>query len=128
MQHRKLGTSGLDVSAIGLGTNNFGRRMDYPSAKGVIDAAIEIGVTFIDTANVYSSGQSEEYIGRAIKDQRGKVVLATKASGSMGSGPNTRGNSRKHLMWQLEESLRRLQTDYIDLFQIHFPDRSTPIE
>ncbi len=128
MEYRKLGNSGLDVSVVGLGTNNFGRRLDLDGTQRVIDASLDHGMTFIDTANVYSAGQSEEYIGRALGDRRHQVVLTTKASGAMGQGPNQKGNSRKHLIAEIEASLQRLQTDYMDLFQVHFPDRSVPIE
>ena len=128
MEYRKLGSSGLEVSTVGLGTNNFGRRMDFASTEKVLNACIDEGVTFIDTANVYSAGQSEEYIGRALGDRRSQLVLTTKAAGGMGEGPNRKGTSRKHLTGEIEASLKRLQTDYMDLFQVHFPDRSVPIE
>lgn len=128
MEYRKLGNSGLEVSTVGLGTNNFGRRLDFDGTQKVIDACLDQGVTFIDTANVYSAGQSEEYIGKALGSRRNQVVLTTKASGAMGEGPNRKGNSRKHLTEEIEASLTRLNTDYMDLFQVHFPDRSVPIE
>ena len=128
MEYRKLGNSGLEVSTVGLGTNNFGRRLDFDGTQKVIDACLDQGVTFIDTANVYSAGQSEEYIGKALGSRRNQVVLTTKASGRMGEGPNRKGNSRKHLTEEIEASLTRLNTDYMDLFQVHFPDRSVPIE
>ncbi len=128
MEYRKLGNSGLEVSTVGLGTNNFGRRLDAEATKKVVDACIDQGVTFIDTANVYSAGQSEEYIGRALGNRRNQVILTTKASGAMGEGPNRKGTSRKHLTEEIEASLKRLDTDYMDLFQVHFPDRSVPIE
>ena len=128
MEYRKLGNSGLEVSTVGLGTNNFGRRLDFDGTQKVIDACIDQGVTFIDTANVYSAGQSEEYIGKALGSRRNQMVLTTKASGAMGEGPNRKGNSRKHLTEEIEASLTRLNTDYMDLFQVHFPDRSVPIE
>jgi len=128
MEYRKLGNSGLEVSTVGLGTNNFGRRLDFDGTQKVIDACLDQGVTFIDTANVYSAGQSEEYIGKALGSRRNQIVLTTKASGAMGEGPNRKGNSRKHLTEEIEASLTRLNTDYMDLFQVHFPDRSVPIE
>jgi aryl-alcohol dehydrogenase-like predicted oxidoreductase len=128
MEYRKLGSSGLEVSAVGLGTNNFGRRLDFPGTEKVIKAVIDQGVNFIDTADVYSAGASEEFIGRAVKGQRDKVVIGTKGSGQMGSGPNTRGNSRKHITEAVNASLKRLDTDYIDLYQVHFLDPKTPIE
>ncbi len=128
MEQRKLGFSGLMISSVGLGTNNFGRRLDYQSTEKVIKTSIDSGVNFIDTANIYSIGESESFIGKALKGQREAVVLATKGGGKMGSGPNDRGNSRKHLTDQINESLKRLDTDYIDLYQIHFPDENTPIQ
>lgn len=130
MEQRKLGSSGLEVSAVGLGTNNFGRRLDPKATDTVIKAAIENGVTFIDTADVYTNGQSEEYIGKSLSKSstRNTVVLATKGGGNMESAPNGRGNSRKHITEALDASLKRLQTDYVDLYQIHFLDPSTPIE
>ena len=128
MEFRQLGSSGLKVSEIGLGTNNFGGRVDPEGTAMVIDQALDEGINLLDTANVYSQGLSEEYIGRALKGKRHEALIATKVSGKMGEGPNRSGNSRKHIMAEVEESLRRLDTDYIDLYQIHFTDESTPIE
>jgi len=128
MEYRRLGPSGLEVSAAGLGTNNFGGRIDEEQSAAVIRQAIEDGINFIDTANIYGRGLSEERIGKAVKDIRSQVLIATKVSGPMGDGPNSHGNSRHHIMQQVEDSLRRLQTDYIDLYQIHFTDSNTPIE
>ena len=128
MEYRKLGQSGLQVSTVGLGTNNFGGRVDEERSTQVVRQAIEEGINFLDTANIYGRGISEERIGKAIDGIRSQVLIATKVSGSMGDGPNTKGNSRHHIMQQVEDSLHRLQTDYIDLYQIHFPDPSTPIE
>lgn len=128
MEYRRLGQSGLQVSAVGLGTNNFGGRVDEERSTQVVRQAIEEGINFLDTANIYGRGLSEERIGKAVNGIRGQVVIATKVSGPMGDGPNTKGNSRHHIMQQVEDSLRRLQTDYIDLYQIHFPDPNTPIE
>ena len=128
MEYRKLGQSGLQVSTVGLGTNNFGGRVDEERSTQVVRQAIEEGINFLDTANIYGRGLSEERIGKAIDGIRSQVLIATKVSGSMGDGPNTKGNSRHHIMQQVEDSLHRLQTDYIDLYQIHFPDPSTPIE
>jgi aryl-alcohol dehydrogenase-like predicted oxidoreductase len=102
--------------------------LEYKPSEAVIKSAIDQGITFIDTANIYSAGQSEEYIGRALKGERERVILATKAGGEMRPGPNGRGNSRMHITSEVEACLKRLQTDYIDLFQIHFPDPTTPIE
>lgn len=128
MEYRRLGSSGLEVSAVGLGTNNFGGRIDSDASVAVVQRALESGINFIDTANIYGGGRSEEHIGRAIKGKRGQVVLATKFGGPLGEGPNRRGGSRQNIMVCVEESLRRLNTDYIDLYQLHFPDQGTPIE
>ena len=128
MEYRKLGPSGLQVSVVGLGTNNFGGRIDEEQSATVVHQAVEEGINFIDTAKNYGRGVSEERIGKAVKDIRSQVLIATKFSGPMGDGPNARGNSRYHIMQQVEDSLRRLQTDYIDLYQIHFTDANTPIE
>jgi aryl-alcohol dehydrogenase-like predicted oxidoreductase len=128
MKYRRLGRSGLELSAVGLGTNNFGARIDYQQTDRVIHQAVEIGVNLIDTANTYGKTLSEEYIGKSTKGIRGQVLLATKVAGPMGQGPNQGGASRKHIMEQVELSLQRLQTDYIDLYQMHFPDSGTPIE
>ena len=128
MEFRQLGDSGLKVSAIGLGTNNFGARVDAEGTAKVIDQALHEGINLLDTANIYSRGLSEEYIGRALKGRRHEAVIATKVGGRMGDGPNDEGASRKHIRHEIEESLRRLDTDYVDLYQIHFVDETTPIE
>ena len=128
MEYRQLGPSGLQVSSIGLGTNNFGGRIDAERSAAVVHQAVELGINFIDTANIYGRGLSEEHIGHAVKEIRSQVLIATKVSGAMGEGPNSWGNSRYHIMEQVEASLRRLETDYIDLYQIHFTDPNTPIE
>ncbi len=128
MNYRKLGDSGLDVSEIGLGCNNFGRRWDYTKSRTIIRAALDNGVNFLDTADVYGDGASESIIGRALKGSRSQVVIGTKFSDAMGEGPNTRGGSRKYVIDALDASLRRLQTDYVDLYQMHGPDAGTPIE
>ena len=128
MEYRQLGPSGLQVSSIGLGTNNFGGRIDAERSAAVVHQAVELGINFIDTANIYGRGLSEEHIGHAVKEIRSQVLIATKVSGAMGEGPNSWGNSRHHIMEQVEASLRRLETDYIDLYQIHFTDPNTPIE
>ena len=128
MEYRKLGSSGLQVSVVGLGTNNFGGRIDEAQSVAVVRQALDEGINFIDTANIYGRGVSEERIGVALKGLREDVLIATKVSGAMGDGPNSKGNSRHHIMEQVDASLRRLQTDYIDLYQMHFPDSSTPIE
>ena len=129
MKYRRLGNSGLKVSEIGLGANNFGRRVDADGTAVVIDRALEVGINLIDTANTYGGDRrSEEYIGRALNGKRADALIATKAAMSMGDGPNDKGASRLHLMSELEKSLRCLQTDYVDLYQVHFPDEDTPIE
>ncbi len=128
MEYRQLGNSGLQVSVIGLGTNNFGGRLDVKHTEIVINHALDTGINLIDTSNSYSQGLSEEYIGRAAKGKREKLVLATKVSSRMGEGPNMAGNSRQHIVAEVENSLRRLGTDYIDVYQLHWPDSNTPIE
>jgi aryl-alcohol dehydrogenase-like predicted oxidoreductase len=132
VEYRNLGNSGLIVSAIGLGTNNFGGRTDRDQTEAILRKAIDCGVTCIDTSDSYPpgapSGLSEEYIGEILKDHRREVVLATKFASSMGDGPLWRGASRRYIYNAVAASLRRLQTDYIDLYQVHFPDAATPIE
>ena len=128
MEYRYLGRSGLQVSAIGLGTNNFGGRLDAAASAVVINHALDMGINMIDTSNSYGGTYSEEYIGRALKGKRHQAVIATKVSSRMADGPNNAGNSRKHIMTELENSLRRLNTDYIDLYQIHWQDANVPIE
>jgi len=128
MEYRKLGNSGLKVSEIGLGGNNFGWLSDEATSISVINHALDMGVTFIDTADGYAQGQSEEFIGKAVKNRRSQVIIATKFGAPMGKGPNERGASRYHIMEAVDASLRRLQTDYIDLYQLHLRDPSTPIE
>ncbi len=128
MEYRRLGNSGLKVSAIGLGGNNFGWRADEQTSITVIDHAIEKGINFIDTADVYDRGHSEEFVGKAIKGKRLQVFIATKFGNPMGEGPNERGGSRNYIMKAADASLRRLQTDYIDLYQMHVSDSTTPIE
>ena len=128
MEFRQLGDSGLKVSAIGLGTNNFGARVDPEGTARVIAQALDEGINLLDTANIYSRGLSEEYIGRALKGRRHEAIIATKVGGRMGDGPNDVGASRKHIRHEIEQSLRRLGTDYVDLYQVHFVDESTPVE
>jgi aryl-alcohol dehydrogenase-like predicted oxidoreductase len=128
MRYRRLGRSGLKVSVVGLGCNNFGRRVDREGTARVVHAAIDCGINLFDTADVYGNGESEEYVGAAVKDRRDQVLIATKFSGSMGEGPNDRGGSRLHLRRAVEASLRRLGTDYIDLYQMHNVDVETPLE
>jgi aryl-alcohol dehydrogenase-like predicted oxidoreductase len=128
MDYRRLGDSGLKVSEIGLGCNNFGMRIDQAATNAVIDAAIEHGVTLFDTADVYGGrGKSEEMMGVALQGKRHQIVLATKFAMQMG-GPDKQGGSRRYIMEAVEASLKRLQTDYIDLYQMHRPDPETPID
>ncbi|HEX8967249.1 MAG TPA: aldo/keto reductase [Chloroflexota bacterium] len=128
MRFRKLGASGLRVSAVGLGCNPFGNEVDAATARAIVDRAIDLGVNYFDTADSYYEGRSEEYLGRALEGRRHQVIVATKVGNSTGRGPNDRGTSRNHIFASCEASLRRLQTDYVDLYQIHTPDRQTPIE
>ena len=122
MEFRNLGNSGLQVSVVGLGCNNFGGRVDLDGTRAVLDAAIDEGINLFDTADVYGGrGASEELMGTALKGKRHEVVLATKFASPMGEGPMYQGGSRKWIMQAVEDSLRRLQTDYIDLYQIHSP-------
>ncbi|MEE8419415.1 MAG: aldo/keto reductase [Dehalococcoidales bacterium] len=128
MEYRNLGSTGLKVSQVSLGANNFGWFADEESSIKVINYALEVGINFIDTADIYDHGNSETFIGKALKGKRDKVLIATKSSGPMGDGPNDRGSSRYYMMRAVEASLKRLQTDYIDFYQMHFPDPQTPIE
>ena len=128
MRYRQLGNSGLKVSVLGLGTNAFGGRADKETSIRVLHHAVDAGITFIDTANIYTNTKSEEIIGEAFEGRRSDVILATKVGMKMGEGPNDSGSSRQHIMEQVEASLRRLRTDYIDLYQIHAFDPTTPLE
>jgi len=128
MQYRQLGRSGLKLSSIGLGTNAFGKRADATVSTQIIHAAIDVGITFIDTANIYAATQSEQIIGQALQGRRHEVVLTTKAGLPSGNGPYERGSSRRYITHQLEASLKRLQTDYVDLYQIHTFDPETPLD
>jgi aryl-alcohol dehydrogenase-like predicted oxidoreductase len=131
---RRLGDSGLLVSDVGLGTNNFAGRLHDEAARLVLNEALERGITFIDTADVYGRGSevgtggSEEQLGRLLAGRRNRFVIATKFGMPMSESPFERGASRRWIVAEVENSLRRLQTDYIDLYQIHFPDPETPIE
>jgi aryl-alcohol dehydrogenase-like predicted oxidoreductase len=138
MEYTKLGNTGLDVSRLCLGCMGFGVAerwvhpwvIDEESSRSVIKKALELGINFFDTANVYSDGTSEEFVGRALKDyvNRDEIVLATKVYFPMNKGPNGSGLSRKHIMSEIDKSLKRLGTDYVDLYQIHRWDYNTPIE
>ena len=127
MRTRRLGSSELEVTVVGLGCNNFGGRIDEAASRAVIDAALDAGVTFFDTADVYGNrGGSEEIIGRALAGRRDEVVLATKFGHDLGDGETARG-ARPYIRKALEASLRRLQTDRVDLYQYHRPDGVTPL-
>ncbi len=129
MEYRHLGSSGLLVSAIGLGTNQFGGKVDSKQAAQIIHAALDAGVNFIDTADIYRNGASEEAIGAALKDRPQQALIATKVFHPVEpNGPNDKGASRQHVLNGVEASLRRLATDTIDLYQIHVWDENTPIE
>jgi aryl-alcohol dehydrogenase-like predicted oxidoreductase len=134
MEMRRLGDSGLLVSEVGLGTNNFASRLDDGEASRVIDAALDLGITFLDTADIYGRGSaegvgaSESQLGRMLAGRRDRFVLATKFGSPMSESPEERGASRRWMMRAVENSLRRLGTDWIDLYQVHVPDAATPIE
>ena len=129
MQKRKLGNSGIAVSLIGLGTNNFGGRTDFDASRLVVNKALDLGVTLFDTSDNYGNrGGSEEFLGRILGARRSDVVLATKFGLPMDDAGKLRGASRRYAVQAVEASLRRLKTDWIDLYQVHFPDPRTPIE
>src|SRR5512136_2737786 len=138
MEYRVLGLTNLKVSPLCLGTMQFGWTADETMSQRVLTAAYEAGINFIDTADIYSrwadgnpGGIAEQIIGRWMKQnkiQRDKLVLATKVRGNMGGGPGDEGLSHEHILQAVENSLRRMQTDYIDLYQAHWPDETTPIE
>ncbi len=135
MEHVRLGRTGLQVSRLCLGTMTFGVQCDEPTSVAILDRAAEAGITFIDTADVYPSGgdlstvgRTEEIIGRWLRGKRDDFIVATKCSGRMGPRAWQQGNSRKHVLDAVDASLRRLQTDYIDLYQLHSPDPNTPID
>jgi aryl-alcohol dehydrogenase-like predicted oxidoreductase len=129
MQKRKLGTSGPEVSLVGLGTNNFGGRIDLAASRRVVDKALDLGVTLIDTADTYGNrGGSEEVLGQVLGARRKDVVLASKFGMAMDDAGTCKGASRRYIMQAVEGSLARLKTDWIDLYQVHRPDPDTPIE
>ena len=129
MEQRNLGRSGLIVSAVGLGCNNFGGRSDYAATRAVVHKALDLGVTLFDTSDTYGEdGASEEYLGRALAGRRNDIVLASKFARPMDSEGRLRGASRRYIMSAVEASLKRLNTDYIDLYQQHIADPKTPIE
>lgn len=135
MKTRRMGRTGLKVSEVCLGTMTFGFQCDEPTSFAIMDRAADGGVDFFDTADVYPLGggadrvgRTEEIVGRWLRGKRDRIVLATKAHGVTGPGPNDRGGSRQHLVRAVEESLRRLQTDYLDLYQLHGYDAETPLD
>ena len=128
MEYRRLGRSGLKVSEICLGTMTFGHGTDMAEAERIVHASLDAGVTFFDTADGYGDSESETMLGRALGKRRRDTVVATKVFGAMGPGPNDSGMSRVHIMNAVEDSLRRLGTDYIDLYYIHHVDIQTPLE
>ena len=137
MEYRKLGGSGLMVPALCLGTGTFGGTNEFFKSWGstqveeatrLVDICLEAGLTMFDSADVYSDGQAEEVLGGAIRGRRDQVLISTKATFRSGPGPNDVGSSRQHLLQAVEGSLRRLGTDYIDLYQMHGFDAATPVE
>jgi aryl-alcohol dehydrogenase-like predicted oxidoreductase len=128
MEYRRLGRSGLKVSALCLGTMTFGHGADEAEAQRIVDLALDAGVNFFDTANSYGNGQSEVLLGKALHGRRRDVIVATKFFNPMGPGPNDSGMSRVHIMQAIEDSLRRLQMEYVDLYYIHHLDVQTPLE
>lgn len=128
MEYRQLGATGLKVSGFCLGTMTFGDQMQEAEAIRAVDLALEAGVNFVDTADIYAGGLSEQIVGRALRGKREDVVLATKVGQKNGPAMNDVGLSAKHIMRSIEESLKRLDTDYVDLFYMHVPDYSVPIE
>ena len=128
MQYKNLGRTGLRVSAMGMGTGFFGNFTNEADSIKIMELAFEKGINLFDTSNSYTGGRSEQIVGKFLKNKRHAVVLATKVYNKQGPGPNDLGLSRKHIMRAVEESLRRLDTDYIDIYYAHAPDYSTPIE
>ncbi len=128
MKYRRLGASGLEVSETGIGTNNFGGRLDAGKSAAVVHAALDNGINLFDTANIYTHGVSEEFLGKALEGRRAEALIATKFGMLWEEGPHGKGGSRKHIIDSLDGSLRRLGTDYVDLYQIHMQDPDTPID
>jgi aryl-alcohol dehydrogenase-like predicted oxidoreductase len=127
VEYRNLGNSGLKVSAVGLGCNNFGMRNDAEQTRAIVHRSLDEGITLFDTADIYGNrGASEEMLGKALGERRRDAVVATKFGMAMGDGPYLRGGSRRYIIAAAEASLKRLGTDYIDLYQIHQPDPETP--
>ena len=128
MDYANMGRTGLEVSRICLGCLTFGGQADEKESLRIVDAAWDAGINFFDTANVYTETLSEQFLAKALKGRRDRAVIATKVRGRMGPGVNDIGLSRKHIMDAVEGSLTRLQTDYIDLYQVHSWDADTPLE
>src|SRR5437588_186922 len=129
MKQRNLGRSGLVVSLVGLGCNNFGGRIDLEASRKVVGKALDLGITLFDTADFYGNrGGSEEWLGKILGERRKDIVLATKFAMAMDDEETLKGASRRYIMSAVEASLRRLKTDWIDLYQVHRPDPLTPIE
>lgn len=128
MEYRRVGNSGLKVFQMGLGGNNFGGRLDEPASINIINHALDMGINFIDTADSYSGGRSEELVGKAVKGKRSQVIIATKFGNPRSLAPWVQPGSRSNIMAALEASLKRLGTDYIDLYYLHYYDSGTPIE
>ncbi|MEM7029287.1 MAG: aldo/keto reductase [Chloroflexota bacterium] len=130
MNYRTLGRTGVKVAPLCLGTDNFANPTEENEAQNIVNQALDAGLNLLDTSNSYSAGESERMIGRALQQngKRDQVLIATKVHYPVGTGPNDRGNSRRHIIKACEDSLRRLQTDYIDLYQTHRPDPEVPIE
>ena len=129
MKLRKLGNAGPDVSIVGIGCNNFGLRIDLEASRKVIHKAIDLGITLFDTADIYGQrGGSETILGQVLGENRKRIVLATKFAGAMDEAGTMKGAGRRYVISAAEASLKRLRTDWIDLYQIHFPDPATPIE
>jgi aryl-alcohol dehydrogenase-like predicted oxidoreductase len=127
MEYRYLGQSGLKVSAMSLGTNSFGVRADEATSIAIVHKALDSGINLLDTADIYNNGESERILGLALKGRRSEAVVATKVNGRMGEGPNNLGNSRQHILDGVDASLKRLGTDYIDLYQLHNWDSLVPV-
>lgn len=128
MNYRNLGVAGVKVSPLCLGTMMFGGPTDETTSIRIMHKANDLGINFLDTANIYNDGESERVVGKAIADRRDQIILATKGRLKVGDGPNDVGASRVHLIREVENSLRRLDTDYMDLYYLHTPDPTTPIE
>lgn len=128
MQYRYLGNTGVQVSPLCLGTMMFGGQTSEADSRAIIDKAIELGINFMDTADMYNAGESEAVLGRALKGRRDNIVVATKGRQVMGETPNEQGGSRLHLMQALDNSLRRLDMDHVDVYYLHAPDYQVPID